>query len=66
MASPDYKPPKDAKTIIKYDQDMNELERFPSYMELGRRLRVDHRLLKKMLKKGRPGYYKGNFYFPAQ
>ena len=57
---PDY-----AKPFAKYDCNGNEIERFLSFKKLAKHLNVDPGNLRKMLAKGRPGYYKGYFYFPA-
>jgi len=57
--------PLHTKPMIKLDKDGTELDRFDSIGALARHLNVDNANLRKMLKKGRKGYYKGYFYFPT-
>ncbi len=56
--------PVHAKPMVKCDAEGNILEKYRSFHFLASTLKADPRSLNQMLKKGRPGYYKGFFYHP--
>jgi hypothetical protein len=60
----DYIQPGHSKPMIKYDIHGAELHRFPSIGAAAKSMGVDINNFKKLLKKGRPGYYKGFFWKP--
>lgn len=55
-------PPTPGKPMVKIDIDGNEVERFPSIGAAAKSANADVKNFKKLLKKGRPGYYKGFFW----
>lgn len=61
-ASPNYKFPEHAKPMVKCNEQGEILEKYRSYSALCRVLGVQESNLRRMLRKGRPGYYKGFFY----
>lgn len=58
--------PPHTKAMVKKDNDGNIVEQFASFSQLAAKIGTDPGNLRKMLRKGRPGYYKGYFYFPAE
>lgn len=54
-----------SKSVVKYDLDGSEMQRFNSFSEAARHCGADKGNLRKIMNgktKGRPGYYKGFFY----
>lgn len=58
-------PPEHSKPMMKYDLNGNEVDRFPSIGAAAKSMSADVKNFKKLLKKGRPGYYKGFFWKSA-
>lgn len=59
VANGDYIQPEHSKAMIKFDMEGNQLATFPSIGAAAKSMNADTKNFKKLLKKGRQGYYKG-------